>query len=291
MTGRAELFRALGALCERPRPEHGELTRALRLPEAPAGDVHTDLFLFQLFPYASVYVGAEGMVGGEASDRVAGFWRALGLEAPCEPDHLAALLALYAELIVQEQSASNAARRKLLKNARKALLWEHLMSWLPVYLDKLADIADAFFSAWGKLAGASLADEARRLGPPDHMPLHLREAPKVLVSPHSREEFFSWLLAPVCSGMVLCRSDLRRAAEELGLGLRVGERRFALESLLCQDAEGVLTWLAGEARRCTTRHGRWAPMTGCVSSFWMSRAEAAEALLVECTPRQVVVGA
>jgi hypothetical protein len=33
-------------------------------------------------PYAAVYLGAEGGFGGEAADRVAGFWRAIGVPPP-----------------------------------------------------------------------------------------------------------------------------------------------------------------------------------------------------------------
>lgn len=51
----------------------------------PAVDEHTDVLVFQAYPYASIYLGAEGMLGGKARDRIAGFWRALGGEPPAEP--------------------------------------------------------------------------------------------------------------------------------------------------------------------------------------------------------------
>ncbi|HAC46500.1 MAG TPA: hypothetical protein DCF65_10605, partial [Chloroflexi bacterium] len=85
----------------------------------------------QLWPYASIYVGAEGKLGGEARDRVAGFWRALHLTPPAEPDHLAALLGLYATLADMEAAEQDPARRQLRRSSRQALLWEHLLSWLP----------------------------------------------------------------------------------------------------------------------------------------------------------------
>ena len=37
-------------------------------------------------------------MGGLARERIAGFWNAVGLTPPPEPDHLAALLGLYASL-------------------------------------------------------------------------------------------------------------------------------------------------------------------------------------------------
>src|SRR5262245_14576006 len=118
-----ELVRALGALAEAAGPEQARIGAALGLPEIPHPSAYTDLFALQLYPYASVYVGPEGMLGGEARDRVAGFWRALRCVPPGEPDHLTALLALYAALAEQEESESDRAGTLLWGRSRKALLW------------------------------------------------------------------------------------------------------------------------------------------------------------------------
>lgn len=268
-----ELVRALAVLVEPPAAEHALVARTLDLP-VPTAREHTDLFLFQLYPYASVYAGAEGMLGGEAGDRVAGFWRALGLTPPAEPDHLAALLGLYAML----------GDRDAPTEWRRALLWEHLLSWLPVFLAKLDEVAPPSYRAWGRLLADVLAAEAEKLGPQALLPLHLRSAPP-LEPPNETggEAFLSGLLAPVRSGIVLVRDDLRRAAAELELGLRVAERRFVLRALLAQDAAGTLAWLASEARRWAGLHTRALGRSDEIASFWHARAEAAAALLDETT--------
>jgi len=266
-----ELFRALAVLAEPPAAEHRGLAAALDLP-APTSREHTDLFLLQLYPYASVYAGAEGMLGGEAGDRVAGFWRALELTPPAEPDHLAALLGLYAAL----------ADRGAPPEWRRALLWEHLLSWLPVFLAKLDDIAPPSYRAWGRLLAEVLAAEADALGPQPLLPLHLRSAP-ALEPPETAgvDALIAGLLAPVRTGFVLVRDDLRRMATELGLGLRVAERRYVLRALLDQDAGRVLGWLAGEARRWADLHAQASGVTDEIASFWEARAVAAAALLDE----------
>lgn len=251
-----ELWRALAVLAERP---DARVADALGLPRAPSAEEHADVFLFQLYPYASVYAGAEGMLGGESRDRVAGFWRALGLVPPAEPDHLAALLGLYAALEPEEW--------------RRALLWEHLLSWLPPWLAKLDELAGEPYRAWGRLLREALAEEARRLGGQELLPLHLREAP-----PLELGDLLDGLLAPVRSGLILVRDDLRRAAVELDLGLRVAERRYVLRALLSQDAPATLAWLAEEARRWSALHGE---TPGLIGRFWQSRAEAAAVLLDE----------
>jgi TorA maturation chaperone TorD len=279
-----ELFRALAVLCEPPRAETARVAEVLGLGRAPTPAEFTEVFVFQLPPYASVYLGAEGMLGGEARDRVAGFWRAaLGREAPpAEPDHLPLMLALYARLAEFEGEAGDAARRAGWRAARKAFLWEHLSSWLPCYLRKLAEVAPAPYRAWGEVLAAALAGETAALGRPERLPLHLREAaPAADPRAAPAEEFLRSLLAPARCGMILTRSDLARAARETNLSTRAGERLFVLRTLLGQDAAGLLGWLAAEAARWASRHRQDADTFGEVALWWEARARATSTLLEE----------
>ena len=252
-----ELLRALAALAEPPdRAGAEQLAAALGLGPLPAPSEHTEVFVFQLAPYASAYLGAEGMLGGEARDRVAGFWRALSQTPPAEADHLTLMLALYARLAEFEAGEADASRREGWRRARKAFLWEHLLSWLPVYLDKLAGLAPPFYRRWGELLTKALLEEAATLGAQEELPLHLREAPALAAdaSAQGAEDFLQSLLAPARSGIILTRADLSRAARTLGTGARAGERKFILKALLNQDAAGVFGWLADEAEAWTRLH-------------------------------------
>ncbi|HYP52965.1 MAG TPA: hypothetical protein VEQ42_05460, partial [Pyrinomonadaceae bacterium] len=60
----SELFRALAALAEPPTDETARVAHALSLGPPPSADEYARLFVFQLYPYASVYLGPEGMLGG-----------------------------------------------------------------------------------------------------------------------------------------------------------------------------------------------------------------------------------
>lgn len=330
MTGIVELWRALGALSETPRPELQAIADLLDLGPLPSRAAHGELFLFQLYPYASVYLGAEGMMGGEAEDRIAGFWRALGQVPPPRPDHLPLMLALHARLGELETEAaaagaagaadaadtadtagSGAAQRW--RHARAAFLWEHLLSWLPVFLGKLLDLAgaaDPFYLRWAGLLRDALREEAASLRSPARLPLHLRAAPEGLADPRAGDRgsrqtgtssgdagradegagsssrrgsdaFLRSLQSPVRSGMVLVRADLARAARDLGLGLRPGERRVVLASMLGEDAGAVLGWLAGEAATWAARHRPELHVAPSLARFWRDRAEAAANLLRE----------
>ncbi len=277
-----ELWRALAALVEPPTRELAPVAGALELGALPRAGDHTELFALQLYPYASVYLGVEGMLGGEARDRVAGFWRALGRTPPAEPDHLATMLALYAGLIEAAAVADSEAARAGWKRARRAFLWEHLLSWLPVYLAKLDEIAPPFYRRWGALLAETLRAEASAVGRQERLPLHLREA-QGLSDPRGgeTEQFQSSLLSPARSGMVLVRADLSRAARALGLGTRIGERRFILQALFSQDAAGALGWLAREAEGWRERHRLTKEMLSPIAEAWAEQADASARLLRE----------
>ncbi len=269
-----ELFKALGVLAEPPEAEHARLIELLGLPAAPDSAAYHDLFLLQLYPYASVYLGAEGMMGGEARDRVAGFWRALRRSPPPEPDHLCSLMALYSSLAEGPPEAEDAVRA-LVDRARAALLHEHLTSWLFPFLDKARQLGGPFYGAWAALLEEALVEEIRACQPPDGLPLHLREAPG-LPDPRTEggEAFLAGLLAPVRCGMIVTRGDLVSAGRRFGLGLRIGERAYVLKAFFAQDAEAVLRWLADEAESWVNAHEARVADLGEVARFWAERAQA-----------------
>ena len=273
-----ELLRVLAVLAEPPVDEHRPLWEALDIA-APAAEEHVDLFLLQLFPYASVYLGPEGGLGGVARDRVAGFFRALGHPPVTEPDHLAFLLGAYSELDGRTQEAGDRDERAACARAREALLVEHLLPWVPAFARRVADLGAPAYRAWARLLDDCLAAEAGGAGPAvgELLSAHLAEAPAL---PDPRRcpttEFVEGLLAPVRTGMILTASDLARAADDLGLGRRVGERRFVIRSLLDQDAAGFLGWLGAAA---AAEAGRWDAHWSPTATWWRERAAATAALL------------
>ncbi len=297
----AELFRALAHLAEPPGPAHGSLAAALDLPEPPDRAGHEALFGFQLYPWASVYLGAEGMLGGDALRRVEGFWRAVGRDIPQDPDHLASLLGLYAALMDEEEALRDAvaspptarasegaerdveagkARAELVSRSRRALLEEHLAPWVFAFLERVRELGGAFHAAWAGLLAGILEGEVARGGPLDRIPDALEAHPPL---PDPRSEgagpFLGGLLAPAVSGMILTRADLARIAAARDLGLRAGERRYALEHLLGQEAGSVLLDIAEEAERQAGAHRARVNHLGVGAGWGVHRATAAANLL------------
>ena len=242
--GRWELFRALGAVAGDPA-DAGTACAALGWA-GPGNAEHTEVFVLNCPPYASVYLGAEGGLGGEAADRAAGFWRALGVAPPAEPDHLTALLGLYASLGEAAGDTRTAATADVLTRARHALFWEHLWPWLPGYLAAVADLGTPGLAPWARLAGRALRAE-RGAHPGGWLPLALRAAPAA-PGRGGMSDLLDMLTCPVRSGLILTRRGLAGGADAAGAGHRIGERRFTLRALLDQ-APGRDPELAGRRGR------------------------------------------
>ncbi|RMH21276.1 MAG: hypothetical protein D6701_02665, partial [Gemmatimonadetes bacterium] len=252
---------------------------------------------FQAWPFASVYLGPEGQIGGEARERIAGFWKAVGQEPPAEPDHLAALLGLYCSLREAAADAEHPAQGRLLQRAARVCLEEHVATWVFVFTDVVRSLGEPFYAAWATLLDDVLArvfaeggtrwvsggGDARDGGDEAELPVALRGIPRFDLpdAPDSAAAFLDALLAPARTGFVITRETLRRGAQTLGLGLRQGERRYVLESLLGQDAAGVLAFLAGEAEGWTARHRIRSVLMGPVAHWWESRAQHAARVLAE----------
>lgn len=282
--GRWELLRALGTLALGPPACTAHVARALGLPAWTAAQ-HTELLVLSLPPYASIHLGPDGKLGGEAADRVAGIWRALGLSPPADADHLGAILALYAELGEAAAAARGGATRERLGRARETVLWEHLWPWLPGYLDAVAaDCAAA--RPWADLTSRAIAAEAAASRPATVLPLALRTAPGPVDADARRGELLDALTAPVRTGFILTRADVARAARQLGLGLRRGERRFALQAMLDQAPGPTLRWLAGHAGSWAALHRHRIAVPADPGPWWAGRADLAALTLRTLAARQ-----
>jgi hypothetical protein len=268
---RWELLRSLGAAVLTPPPGNRPVWAALDLP-APTGVEHTDAFVLSAPPHAAIHLGPEGKLGGEGLDRIAGFWRVMGLRAPEDADHLGTLLMLYAELGEAERSASHERGRAQLHRARAALFGEHIWSWAPGYLVAVAELGIAPVTAWAELTEQALSAEYAQLGPAPMLPLALRTAPPPMAASDTLDETLDALVAPIRSGVVLTYRDLAQCAHQVGVGLRRGERRFALRAMVEQDGIGTLKWLSARARWWSQRRAPALPTANDPGAWWSRRA-------------------
>ena len=274
-----ELYRALAALSERPTPELQRVADSVEAGSLPPIAEHTEIFSLQLRPYASIYLSDDGRLGGEAKDRIAGFWRVLGLEPPRECDHLAVLLAFYAGLRAREQEAPSSSARERCAHLRTSFLYEHLLSWAPPFLLKLDALGSAFYSRWAWLLAAALQADAEQSETPTTLSLHMRSTtPLPAAADLDRESLVALLTTPARSGLLLTRADLTSAARHLGLAGRIGERAFMLKAMFSQRPEDVLSWFSSFLRQELNQR-RAQQAWGDLLSEWTTRLEATLALI------------
>lgn len=265
-----ELLRALGAVVLTSPPGNVELCRGLDLP-VPSGAEHTGVFVLAAPPHGAIHLGPDGQLGGEGLDRIAGFWRALGLRAPEDADHLGTLLMLYAELGAAESQTNDERLSAQLRRSRTALLHEHLWSWAPGYLGAVAALGVRPTTEWADVTLEALRAELADTEPPALLPLALRAAPPGLDPDDSLEDTLDVLVTPIRSGYVLTQRDLRVGAARSDVGFRRGERRYALKAMLEQDPRSTLAWLEEHARSWAGVHARSG--SDATSTWWQARAD------------------
>lgn len=266
-----ELFRSLGAAILTPPPDNGAVCEALDLP-VPTGVEHTDAFVLSAPPHAAIHLGPEGKLGGEGLDRIAGFWRVLGLRPPEDADHLGALLMLYAELAEAENSSSGEYGRARLARVRSVLFHEHIWSWAPGYLLAVTELGIPSVAAWAGLTEEALRAERAGLAAAEMLPLALRSAPQALDEGDSLSETLDALVAPIRSGVVLTYRDLAICSRQAGVGLRRGERRYALRAMLEQNAPATLSWLSARADWWSRRFAPATDATNDPCAWWSHRS-------------------
>ena len=223
---RWELLRALGAVAADPAA-----ATALGLPPCGTAE-HSEVFAFNCPPYASAYLG-------DITARLAASWTAIGLDVPAEPDHLSTLLGLYARL-------GEAGAGPL----RQALFREHLWPWLPAYLGAVGDLPAGALTQWAALTLDALRRERDPDGP---LPLALREAPLALRG--GAAGLLDGLTTPLRSGIILTRRAVAAAADQIGAGQRIGDRRRALAP--CWPPNRNAPPAGWRTRRTAGRGGTW----------------------------------
>jgi hypothetical protein len=72
--------------------------------------------------------------------------------------------------------------------------------------------------------------------------------------------------------VVLTYRYLADCAHQVGVGLRRGERRFALRAMVEQDAPGTLIWLGARARWWSERCASALHTANDPSAWWSRRA-------------------
>lgn len=242
LKGYAEIAAALAEVAEASSVRM-ELSAALGVEGATPSDLY-HLFVKELPPFASIYLSSDGNIGGGSRSVIAGFYSALGIPTPSDPDHLASLLRLLsgilnkeAELAGADSDAGDEQRLVSVSRARSVLVNDHLATWLPVYLLRAKEVAPRPLMGW---VSCTLDLLSVMVGECQGTVPAVQVYDGNLAVPGSSSELISWITTPGRSGIIVTHWDISNLAESLGLALRVGRKRFVLEELWAQARQEVV---------------------------------------------------
>lgn len=254
-----------------------------------AAAAHHRLFHFAVFPYESIFLHPDSLLGGEIAAAVSDFYQRAGFTPPTEtlPDHVGLELTLLSFLTGAE-AGNDAPAWQVWQ--RHFLDW-HLLRWLPALVQAVRQQGHPFFTALADLALAVVLDHRAALAdqPPAATPtFRLPAPPDLLADAHTGlAEIAGYLLTPACSGIYLSRDDIGRLAQAQGLPSGFGGRHHMLTNLLRSAAQydgvdaimGALQEQVGQWRAFFAAVAADNPSMMEVAAAWQTRQSATLDLL------------
>jgi len=218
---------------------------AEQIPSALDSDAlaaaHYQLFGMNVFPYETIFLDTDGLLGGTISSSVSSFYQEIGFPVSEQEnaDHLGVELALLDFLCGAEADAlsdklPHEARR--MRHFQRRFLDEHLLRWLPGLTMALQQQMQPFFAALATMT-LELALNHRAALDEDLMnppaTFSLPESPDILNQEKtSLKDITAWLLTPVYTGFYLSRDDIGRMGDRYRLPRGFGQRQQTLTNLM-----------------------------------------------------------
>lgn len=227
----------------------GELTAVL--PTTPfdeatfdeAAAAHQHLFGFNLFPYASIFLASDGLLGGNVTEQVVGQYQRSGFvvdSRATSPDHIGHELQFLAFLSAAEADAwrDGLPQQALrVQQHQRDFLQSHLLHWLLPLVTAVSAIAPAtFYVALADLALQLVLEQYEQLCA-NQLPLAqadpLPQPPDVLAQEKTGlRRIARYLTVPPYSGIYLSRDQISQMARQHDLPRGFGSREEMLENVL-----------------------------------------------------------
>ncbi len=255
-------------------PMRGDARFASALP-ATAQNLRvefTRLFSLVVFPYASVYLDADGALNTETTARVQAAYDRAGFELPRDvpvgaPDHFGAELLFAAELF--ERGHADAAQK---------FIGEEILAWSPIFLRAVErNASEEIYRAAARATRDWLSEQTAGCKPPV-AGLYSTEIVFAEVDLHAVVAEF---VTPARAGMFLSKEDLFRMARTVNLPVSFGDRALMLVSLFRAAGEhervdALLGALAAEVNAWIEEYARESRDDPTMEPFvrvWQVRAE------------------
>lgn len=277
-----------------------ELAETLPEPfdaEQAAADYY-DLFHLNVFPYASLFLDADGQLGGPASDAAQRLFRQVGYVADTareSADHIGHALGLLAFLTGAEADAwedNRADEAARMQHRQRRFVDTSLLWWLPALAHAVRRHNHPFYALLGDITLDLVLDHRAVLGPseePAAPMLPLPDPPALLDDAKTGlKDIAAYLTTPAWSGFYLTRADISRLgrAEHLPRGfgarvqmltnlLRAAAAFDRLDPLLMQLQDLVAAWQS-YYRKLAERE---VPGLDTVTQAWLERLEGTEKMI------------
>lgn len=246
---------------------------------------HYQLYGHNVFPYEAIFLGTDGLLGGEITESVMSFYQQVGFAASDSEsaDHISAELELMdflcgAEMDAIEDDLAHQIQR--MRGLQRRFLDEHLLRWMPGFAFAVQQQGQSIHS---EIAAQSLnlALEHRHALSDDLMqppqPFVLAEVPDLMSSEKtSLRDIASYLLTPAYTGFFLSFDDIRRIGAQFRLPHGFGKRQQILTNLLRTAAdyglfEEVIAALADRAQDWLDFYAGLDLLPGTIRAAWVDR--------------------
>lgn len=210
-------------------------------PDAAAAD-HQHLFGFNVFPYESIFLDPQGLLGGIVTDALIRYYQEVGFQidaSTSSPDHIGYELGLLAFLCGAEADAWENDLPAVAENRRRQqqrFLQTHLLRWLLPLVIGVRQQSSPFYRAVADLTldlahshTADLGQSPAETAPPFALP-----APPPLLEDRytGLSQIARYLTTPPYSGVFLSRDDVADLARRQQLPRGFGSRHQMLTNLM-----------------------------------------------------------
>lgn len=208
---------------------------------------HHHLFRFNLFPYQSIFLDAEGLLGGAESDRVRRSYRLCGfaVEEDGNPDHIGHELNLMAFLCGAERDAwedGEAETARHMRQRQRDFLQSHLLLWIFPLTVGVRRQGQRFYGALADLTLELIHDHALALerdgALPEATAFRLPDPPALLKKNKTGlKEIAAYLVTPPYAGLFISRDAIGQLGRELEIPRGFGDRQQTLVNLMRSAAQ------------------------------------------------------
>lgn len=223
-------------------PELARTVSSALAPDAAAADYY-HLFGFNLFPYASAFVGEDSLLGGTVTESVSAAYADGGFCARTTftaDDHIGRQLAFMAFLCVCEAKACEQAHTVAARDAQRRQLrfmHAHMLNWLPPFAVALQRQKNRFFAALGDLTISFVNAHVAQLGGEKssgrgYCAVHSPSEPAHRDGHLVLKDLADYLTTPYACGLALTRETISRLGREVQQPSGFGSRRDMLLTLL-----------------------------------------------------------